>query len=92
MTVRAADHRDNTSVRRGPTLPSALAGLAVCHAVILYVMRRMRKKVFAQIPAACRQAWRLGPSGSLAACRRLHCIRCRRPRLGHTETYRGRSR
>ena len=45
MTVRAADHRVNTSVRFGglTLLPSALAGLAVCDAVILYVVHRMRK-------------------------------------------------
>ena len=54
MTVRAADDRDNTSVRVGglTLLPSVLAGLAVCDAVILYIVRRMRKRSSPQIPAA----------------------------------------
>jgi hypothetical protein len=36
-------------------LPSALAGLAVCDAVILYVVRRMRKNSSPKLPRQASQ-------------------------------------
>jgi hypothetical protein len=77
MRVRAAD-RDNTSVRVRGANSAAFHPRRPVGMLRGDPARRAQdaQEVFATKPAAGRPAWRLGPSGSLAApCRRLPSIR-----------------